>query len=76
MVRVFYTTPGYFDYNWTVRTDLDRAPRKKITYAFLALNKDIRRQGHPGSAARYALHTDQGRKLRRDRSRPRKTPAC
>jgi phosphonate transport system substrate-binding protein len=38
-VRAFYTTPGYFDYNWTVRSDMDPALRKKLTDAFLALNK-------------------------------------
>jgi phosphonate transport system substrate-binding protein len=38
VVRVFYTTPGYYDYNWTVRSDMDPALRKKITDAFLALN--------------------------------------
>ena len=37
-VRVFYTTPGYFDYNWTVRADMDPTLRKKLTDAFLALN--------------------------------------
>ncbi len=37
-VRVFYTTPGYYDYNWTVRADMAPALRKKITDAFLALN--------------------------------------
>lgn len=37
-VRVFYTTPGYFDYNWTVRTDMDPALKKKILDAFLALD--------------------------------------
>ncbi|HCY63777.1 MAG TPA: putative selenate ABC transporter substrate-binding protein [Oxalobacteraceae bacterium] len=39
-VRVFYTTPGYYDYNWTVRADMDPALRKKLTDAFLTLNKD------------------------------------
>jgi phosphonate transport system substrate-binding protein len=38
-VRAFYTTPGYFDYNWTVRSDMDPALRNKLTDAFLALNK-------------------------------------
>jgi len=38
-VRVFYTTPGYYDYNWAVRSDMDPALRKKLTDAFLALNK-------------------------------------
>ena len=37
-VRVFYTTPGYFDYNWTVRSNMDAALKKKITDAFLALD--------------------------------------
>ena len=37
-MHVFYTTPGYFDYNWTVRADMDPALRKKLTDAFLALN--------------------------------------
>lgn len=37
-VRVFYTTPPYFDYNWTVRGDLDPALIKKLTDAFLALD--------------------------------------
>jgi phosphonate transport system substrate-binding protein len=39
-VRVFYTTPGYYDYNWTVRSDMDPALRKKLTDAFLALDKN------------------------------------
>jgi phosphonate transport system substrate-binding protein len=39
VVRVFYTTPGYFDYNWTVRSDMPAALQKKITDAFLALDK-------------------------------------
>ncbi len=38
VVRVFYTTPGYFDYNWSVRTDMDPALRKKLTDAFLSLD--------------------------------------
>nr|WP_174863458.1 putative selenate ABC transporter substrate-binding protein [Comamonas jiangduensis] len=37
-VRVFYTTPEYFDYNWTVRGDLDPAITKKLTDAFLKLD--------------------------------------
>ena len=39
VVRVFYTTPGYYDYNWTVRSDMSPALKKKITKAFLALDK-------------------------------------
>ncbi len=37
-VVVFYTTPPYFDYNWTVRGDLDPALIAKIKAAFLALD--------------------------------------
>ena len=37
-VRVFATTPPYYDYNWTVRGDLDPAITKKLTDAFLALD--------------------------------------
>ena len=39
-VRVFYTTPGYYDYNWTVRADMNADLRQKLTDAFLALNKN------------------------------------
>lgn len=37
-VRVFATTPPYFDYNWTVRGDLDPVIVKKLTDAFLNLD--------------------------------------
>lgn len=37
-VRVFYTTPGYYDYNWSVHADMPAALKKKITDAFLALD--------------------------------------
>lgn len=39
VVRVFYTTPGYYDYNWTVRSDMNPALKKKILDAFLALDE-------------------------------------
>jgi len=39
-VRVFYTTPGYYDYNWSVRSDMNPALRKKLSDAFLALNSN------------------------------------
>ncbi|WP_291011173.1 putative selenate ABC transporter substrate-binding protein [Hydrogenophaga sp.] len=38
-VRVFFTTPPYFDYNWTVHADMPAATREKLTKAFLDLNK-------------------------------------
>ncbi len=37
-VRVFATTPTYYDYNWTVRGTLDPALAEKIKQAFLALD--------------------------------------
>lgn len=39
-VRVFYTTPGYYDYNWSVRSDMNPVVRQKLTDAFLTLNKN------------------------------------
>lgn len=36
----FYTTPDFFDYNWTVRGDLDPRVAEKIKAAFLALDPD------------------------------------
>ena len=39
-VKVFYTTPPYYDYNWTVRSDLDPKLREAITKAFLDLSMD------------------------------------
>ena len=37
-VRVIYTTPPYFDYNWSVNADMPAAQREKLTRAFLSLN--------------------------------------
>ena len=37
-VTVIWTTPPYYDYNWTVRGDLDPALVKKLTAAFLRLD--------------------------------------
>ena len=37
-VKVFYTTPAYYDYNWTVHADMPAALREKIAKAFLDLN--------------------------------------
>jgi phosphonate transport system substrate-binding protein len=39
-VRAFYTTPPYFDYNWTVHADMPAALREKISQAFLSLSRD------------------------------------
>ena len=39
-VRVFFTTPGFFDYNWTVHADMPAAQREKLTKAFLSLDRN------------------------------------
>ena len=39
-VRVIYTTPPFYDYNWTVHADMPAALRDKLKDAFLALNRD------------------------------------
>jgi len=41
LIHTFYVTPGYHDYNWTVRADMDYNLRLKLTDAFLALDKHI-----------------------------------
>ena len=37
-VKVFFTTPPYYDYNWTVHADLPADLRAKLQQAFLALD--------------------------------------
>ena len=37
-VDVFFTTPPYFNYNWSVHADMPAAQREKITAALLNLN--------------------------------------
>ncbi len=39
-VDVFYTTPPYFNYNWSVHADMPVALRDKITKALLSLSAD------------------------------------
>jgi phosphonate transport system substrate-binding protein len=50
-VNVFYTTPSYVDYVWTVRGDLDKGLQEKITAAFLKLD-----YGHPEHRRLLDLH--------------------
>ena len=40
LFRSFFTTPAYFDYNWTVHADMPAALREKLTAAFLSLSRD------------------------------------
>ena len=37
-VRVFYTTPAYYDYNWTVHADMPAGLREQLARAFLELS--------------------------------------
>jgi phosphonate transport system substrate-binding protein len=37
-VDVFYTTPGYFNYNWSVHADMPKALQDKVKAALLGLN--------------------------------------
>jgi len=39
-VRVFFTTPTYYDYNWTVHADMPAALREKLTQALLSLSRE------------------------------------
>jgi phosphonate transport system substrate-binding protein len=39
-VRAFYTTPTYYDYNWTVHADMPAALREKLSAALLSLSRD------------------------------------
>ncbi|HEV8690202.1 MAG TPA: putative selenate ABC transporter substrate-binding protein [Ideonella sp.] len=39
-VFAFYTTPPYYDYNWTVHADMPAALREKLTQALLSLSRD------------------------------------
>jgi len=39
-VVAFYTTPTYYDYNWTVHADMPAALREKLTQALLSLSRD------------------------------------
>ncbi len=38
-LRVFFTTPPYYDYNWSVHGDMPAALRQKLAEAFLALDR-------------------------------------
>ncbi len=39
-VSVFFTTPPYYDYNWTVHADMPATMRDKLSAALLALSRD------------------------------------
>lgn len=54
-VKVFWTTPPYVDYVWTVRGDLDPGLRERIASAFLKLN-----YGNPEDRRLLDLHRTKG----------------
>ena len=37
-VNVFYTTPGYFNYNWAVHADMPAALRERVTKALMDID--------------------------------------
>jgi phosphonate transport system substrate-binding protein len=37
-VNVFYTTPGFFNYNWSVHADMPAATRERVTKALLDIS--------------------------------------
>ncbi len=39
-VRVFYTTPAYYDYNWSVHADMPQAQRDALIRAFTELSPE------------------------------------
>jgi phosphonate transport system substrate-binding protein len=39
-VRVFHTTPAYFDYNWSVHADMPAAQREQLARAFIELSPE------------------------------------
>ena len=41
-VKVFYTTPGYFNYNWTIHKDVPKQIRGKIIEGFLKLSNETK----------------------------------
>ncbi len=43
-VDVFYTTPGYFNYNWSVHTDMPQAMQDKVKAALLAISPSVPEQ--------------------------------
>ena len=73
-VNVFYTTPPYVDYCWTVRADLDRGLQDRLGAAFLKLdyvNPEHRKLLDLHRTRKYLRPTTPtGRASRRPRSRP------
>ena len=58
-VKVFATTPAYFDYNWTVRGTLDPALGEDQDRLPGARPGETEGQGNPRSAGRQPIHRNQ-----------------
>jgi phosphonate transport system substrate-binding protein len=43
-VDVFYTTPGYFNYNWSVHADMPKAMQDKVKAALIGLSPSVPEQ--------------------------------
>jgi phosphonate transport system substrate-binding protein len=76
LVKEFYTTPDYFDYNWTARADLDQVYGEGFTDKFQRALLDLNLQEHaeilelfstekfiPTNNANYQAIEDVGRQL-------------
>lgn len=57
-VNVFYTTPPYFNYNWSVHADLPPALRERIKKALLALDHAVPSQAEILRLARATRYVE------------------
>jgi energy-coupling factor transporter ATP-binding protein EcfA2 len=63
-VDVFFTTPPFFNYNWSVHADMPAACARSMTEgAARPRPGHARGQGDPAAQPRHALHPDQAREL-------------
>jgi phosphonate transport system substrate-binding protein len=75
-VDVFYTTPGYYNYNWSVHADMPAAQQAKVKAALLALDPakpdqaEILRSTAPPVTSKPSPKTTRGWKQRHA------APAC
>jgi phosphonate transport system substrate-binding protein len=63
-VDVFFTTPPFYNYNWSVHADMPAALREKVTEgAARPRPGHARGQGDPAAQPRHALHPHHAREL-------------
>jgi phosphonate transport system substrate-binding protein len=75
-VHVFYTTPPYYDYNWSVHADMPQALRDKISQAFLALNRNTPEGARCWICSVPRASSRPGPRTTRASRPPRAAPAC